>query len=71
LYKQYNEAFESSYVNNYYGSSYLKKEVRKERTFYYDGIESEIGVDKIIDDISPMIGIQYVIEVVITYDLKK
>jgi len=71
LYKQYNEAFETSLVNNYYRSSYIKREVRKERTFYYDGIETEIGADKIIDEISPTIGIQYVIELVITYDLKK
>lgn len=71
LYKEYNEAFETSLVNNYYSSSYIKKEVRKERTFYYDGIETEVGVDKIIDEISPIVGIQYVIELVITYDLKK
>lgn len=71
LYKQYNEAFESSLVNNYYNSNYIKKEVRKERTFYYDGIDTEIGIDKIIDEISPIIGIQYIFELVITYDLKK
>ncbi len=69
LYKQYNEAFETSAV---YSSGYqIKKEVRKERTFYYDGIETEIGVDKIIDKISPIVGIQYVMELVIKYDLKK
>lgn len=71
LYKKYNEAFETSNVNSNYSSSYIKKEVRKERTFYYDGIETEIGVDKIIDEISPIIGIQYVFELVIKYDLKK
>ena len=71
LYKQYDEAFETSLVKNYYSSSYIKRKVRKERTFYYDGIETEIGVDKIIDEISPVVGIQYVIELVITYDLKK
>lgn len=64
LYKQYNEAFETSAV---YSSGYqIKKEVRKERTFYYDGIETEIGVDKIIDKISPIVGIQYVMELVMT-----
>ncbi len=69
LYKQYNEAFETSAV---YSSGYqIKKEVRKERTFYYDGIETEIGVDKIIDKISPIVGVQYVMELVIKYDLKK
>lgn len=71
LYKQYNEAYETSLVNNYYSSSYIKKEVRKERTFYYDGIDAEIGVDKIIDKISPIVGIQYVFELVVTYDLEK
>ncbi|MEX0598913.1 MAG: SIMPL domain-containing protein [Candidatus Paceibacterota bacterium] len=71
LYKEYNEAFETSLVNNYYSSSYITKEVRKERTFYYDGIETEVGADKIIDEISQIVGIQYVIELVTTYDLKK
>ena len=71
LYKQYNEAFESSLVNNYYSSNYIKKEVRKERTFYYEGIDTEIGIDKIIDEISPKIGIQYLFELVISYDLEK
>lgn len=70
LYKQYDEAFETSHVN-YYSGNYVKKEVRKERTFYYDGIETEVGVDKIIDRISPTVGIQYVIELIIQYDLKK
>ncbi len=70
LYKQYNEAFETSLVNDYYSSSYTKKEVRKERTFYYDGIDTEIGVDKIIDEIFPIVGIQYIFELVIVYDLK-
>jgi hypothetical protein len=64
LYKQYNEAFETSLVNSYYSSSYIKKEVRKERTFYYDGIDTEIGFDKIIDEILPVVGIQYVLELV-------
>lgn len=70
LYKEYKEAFETSIVNNYYSSSLIKKEVRKERTFYYDGIDTEIGVDKIIDEISPIVGIQYILELVIIYDLK-
>jgi len=71
LYKQYDEAFETSLVNKYYNSSYIKKEARKERTFYYDGIETEVGVDKIIDDISPKIGIQYIIELSVVYNLNK
>lgn len=71
LYKQYNEAFETSLVKNDYSRSYIKKDVRKERTFYYDGIDTKIGIDKIIDEISPIIGIQYIFELVIIYDLKK
>lgn len=70
LYKQYNEAFETSLVTTNYNSSFLKKEVRKEKTFYYDGVETEVGVDKIIDNISPIVGIQYVIEVKVIYELK-
>ena len=71
LYKQYNEAFETSLVNNYYNSNFTRKKIRKEKTYYYDGIEGELGVDKIIDKISPGIGIQYVFELVVTYDLKE
>jgi uncharacterized protein YggE len=70
LYKQYSEAFETSTVNTY-NSSYITKTVRKEKTFYYEGIETEMGADKIVDDISPIIGIQYVITIVVIYDLKK
>lgn len=69
LYKQYNEAFESSLVNTYYSSNYIKKEVRKEKTFYYDGVETELGIDKIMDEISPAIGIQYVITIKVIYQL--
>lgn len=71
LYKQYNEAFETSLVNTHYSGNYIRKETRKERTFYYDGIDAEIGFDKIIDDISPMVGIQYVFELVIIYELER
>ncbi len=71
LYKQYNEAYETSLVNNYYSSNYIKQEVRKEKTFYYEGIESEFGFDKIIDNASPLVGIQYVLEIQVIYQLKK
>ena len=47
------------------------KDGRKEKTFYYDGIETELGIDKIIDDISPVIGIQYVLEIQVIYELEK
>jgi uncharacterized protein YggE len=71
LYKQYKEAFETSLVTYAYNSNYNKKEVRKEKTFYYDGIESEYGVDKVIDEIAPLIGIQYILEIQVIYKLKK
>ena len=71
LYKKYDEAYETSHVNNNYSSTYIHKQVRKERTFYYDGIDTEVGVDKIIDEISPVVGIQYILELVVVYDLKK
>ncbi|WP_338763955.1 SIMPL domain-containing protein [Bernardetia sp. ABR2-2B] len=71
LYKQYNEASETSTIESRYNSSYIKKEVRKETTFYYDGMETELGIDKIIDEISPIVGIQYVLEIQVTYELKR
>lgn len=71
LYKKYKEAFETSIVNNYYNSNYIKKEVRKEETYYYDGMETELGIDNIIDDIAPTVGVQYVMELVIVYELNK
>jgi len=71
MYKQYNEAFESSTVNTRYSRDYTKKEVRKEKTFYYEGVENISGIDRVIDDISPVIGIQYVLEVGIIYQLER
>jgi uncharacterized protein YggE len=71
LYKQYDEASETSLVNTHYRGNYIRKETRKERTFYYDGMDAEIGLDKIIDDISPRVGIQYVFELVMIYELER
>ncbi len=70
LYKQYDEAYESSLVNTNYNSNYTKTEMRKEKSFYYDGIETDLGVDKIIDKVSPAVGIQYVMEIQVVYELK-
>ncbi|MFT4665341.1 MAG: hypothetical protein ACI8YQ_004359 [Polaribacter sp.] len=69
LYKQYNEAFETSVVNTQYSSNYIKKEVRKDRTFYYEGVQNSLGLDKVIDEISPVVGIQYTLGLSITYEL--
>lgn len=71
LYKQYDEAFETSLVKTHYSGNYIRKETRKERTFYYDGMDAEIGFDKIIDEISPRVGIQYVFELVMIYELER
>lgn len=70
LYKKYSEAFESSLSEIQYNNNFAKR-VRKETTYYYDGVETELGVDKIIDDISPVIGVQYVLEIQMVYKLKK
>jgi len=71
LYKHYNEAFASSIVSTHYTRSYIKKEVRKDKTFYYDGVQNNAGFDKIIDNVSPIVGIQYSLKVSIFYKLKK
>lgn len=68
-YKNY-KAFESSELESYSGSSnsLVKKLARKNSTFYYDGI-SQSGIDKIIDNASPEIGIQYVLTLTISYKI--
>ena len=71
LYQEYKEAFESSTVNTYYSSNYIKKEVRKDRTFYYDGVATHLGADQIIDDLSPEVGIQYLLNVGVLYELEE
>lgn len=71
LYKQYNEAFETTLVKQNYNNNYIRTSARKERTFYYDGIESEFGIDKAINNIAPVIGIQYILEIQVIYELKK
>lgn len=69
LYQQYNEAYESSSIN-YYSSSYIKKEVRKGRTFYYEGLRVNDAPDRIKDEAAAEIGIQYLLEISMVYDLK-
>lgn len=69
LYKQYNEAFETSTVNVSNYNKYKRINTRKNKTFYYNGIEYDIAIDKIINAISPKIGIQYVMEVTIVYQI--
>ncbi len=72
MYSGYNEAFESSTVNTtYYSGNYVKKAVRKEKTFYYEGIENTLVADKVIDNISPVVGIQYVMTVKVRFGLSR
>ncbi len=69
-YKEYSEAFESSSVNTNYSKEYIKKQVRKDKTFYYEGAQSSPQIDKNIDNVSPIIGIQYVLSLRILYELE-
>lgn len=71
LYDQYTEAHETSEVTSSYSGNYINQEIRKEKTFYYNGVETELGIDKVIDTITPTIGIQYVIEIQMIYELAK
>ncbi len=73
-YKNYTafESSDTSYYNEYYSSNkvMIRKEQRKDKTFYYDGIDID-SFDKIINPDSPIVGIQYVMEFNITYKTKK
>jgi uncharacterized protein YggE len=68
-YKQY-QAVESSNLsvtNRNYSAHYVKKEARKNKTFYYEG-ENTSAFDKVIGTISPKIGIQYVMSLTVSYE---
>jgi len=69
LYQEYSEAFETSQVTYNYSSSYVKKTLRKHRTHYYESMQNNIGVDKVLDEISPEVGIQYLLSLGIIYEL--
>lgn len=73
-YKNYTafESSDTSYYNEYYSSNkvMIRKEQRKDKTFYYDGIDID-SFDKIMNPDSPVVGIQYVMEFSITYKTKK
>lgn len=55
---------------NYNSDNYLKKLERKGKTYYYEGI-NYAGYDRIINDRSSEIGIQYMLNLSVKYDLKK
>jgi uncharacterized protein YggE len=69
MYKQYNEAYETSVLSADYSRGYIKKEARKDRTFYYEGVQNSLGLDKVIDEVSPIVGIQYILKLSIIYEL--
>lgn len=66
-------AFESSdvsYMSNRYDVSYIRKEERKAKTYYYEGTDYS-GFDKVINESNPEVGIQYILSLTVKYDLKK
>ncbi|CAI8900219.1 SIMPL domain-containing protein [Chryseobacterium sp. IT-36CA2] len=63
-------AFESANVTYGYDTRYVKKEERKSKTFYYDGTDYT-GFDKVINNADPEVGIQYIMNLSVKYDLKK
>jgi uncharacterized protein YggE len=69
LYKSYS-AFESSDVYNNYNSSYIKKDLRKSATFYYDKA-SYSGFDTVInpDTIEP--AVEFVLTLQIRFETEK
>lgn len=72
-YKRY-EAFESSKLNVYqhhnYAQRFVQKEMRKQSTYYYDGMPFA-GFDKVINSDQTKIGLQYVLTVTVTYKRPK
>ncbi|TZF95292.1 DUF541 domain-containing protein [Chryseobacterium panacisoli] len=63
-------AFESANITYGYDTRYVKKEERKSKTFYYDGTDYT-GFDKVINNSDPEVGIQYIMNLSVKYDLKK
>lgn len=65
-------AYESSDVDYIRTSneSFYKKELRKGKTFYYEGVDYS-DFDKIINDENPEVGIQYIMNISAKYDVKK
>ncbi len=67
-YKDYT-AFESSDMKG--GDSKTIKEVeRKQKTYYYDGISPE-AFDKVINGASPIVGVQFVLQLSVLYKIKR
>lgn len=67
-------AFESADVDYMGGKSnsqgYIKKLERLGKTYYYEGYDYA-GFDKVINNTNPIIGIQYVLNLTVRYEIKK
>lgn len=68
-YKEYH-AFESSNITSSYNAVYIKKELRKNHTFYYEGIDTT-AFDKVINPDEPEVCLQYVVEMKVVYHIKR
>lgn len=71
-YREY-KAFETadlSIYNNRATTPYIKKEQRKNRTFYYQGVDTTV-FDEVINPSDPQVGIQYVFTIKVAYHIKK
>jgi len=68
-YQEYS-AFESSEISSYNSNNHIKKLERKSKTFYYEGVDYSI-FDKVLNQENPEIGIQYILNLIVTYDVKK
>lgn len=68
-YQEYS-AFESSEISSYNSNNHIKKLERKSKTFYYEGVDYSI-FDKVLNQANPEIGIQYILNLIVTYDVKK
>ncbi len=67
------QAFESSDLriyNSYYSNDYIRKEARKHKTHYYDGIDVS-SFDKVINHADPEVGIQYVLQVEMVFEFEE
>ncbi|MGC1204761.1 MAG: SIMPL domain-containing protein [Flavobacteriaceae bacterium] len=64
------QAFETANVTANYKNPYIKKTERINKTFFYEGTDIS-GYDKIINNSQVQIGIQYILEISILYNLKK
>jgi len=70
MYLKYQASESSSVHGRNYSSNYIHKEARKNKTFYYEGV-GEASFDKVINESSPKVGIQYALTLTIIYDLEK